>query len=319
MKGASEIPFLTPERIFMSKKVIAIIAGAAVAVIAIAVTIVAVLSKEDSYRLLKLFEFEGTGLVSREGKGEITPYANMVLESGDMVSLDTGLLTIQADDDKFIYLDPHTTIRLIATGTSENSKTSIDLIEGGITSDIRNKLSATSTYEINTPNSSMTVRGTYFHTIEYEIDGIKYTKIFCFNGAVASNIVYEDGSKSLDPVVVPEGTEIIIYDDGTRRDYLTKDPQPIDYSKLERSVLMKLKEISETTDVELSITDEELDRLLNGPYYIIFTYNGVEFGTQTVERGELVQAPFLNPSDKGGWDYDFTTPVENDTVIEWKE
>lgn len=303
----------------MNKKAVAIIAGAAVAVVAVVVTLIVVFSKGDSYRLLKLFEFEGTGYVTRASKGEITPYANMVLQSGDTISLDTGTMTIQADDDKFIYLDEHTTIKLTATGTSENSKTSIDLIEGGITSDIRNKLSADSTYEINTPNSSMTVRGTYFHTIEYEIDGIKYTKIVCFNGAVASNIVYEDGTKSPDPVVVPEGTEIIIYDDGTKRDYLINTPQPIDYSKLERNVLLKLKEISETTDVELSITDEELDRLLNGPYYITFTYKGVEFGTQTVERGDLIQVPFLNPSDKGGWQYDFNEPVEHDTTIEWKE
>ena len=83
----------------MSKKIIAIIAGAVAAITAVTVAIVALRNKEETYRLLKMFEFEGTGIVSREGKGDITPYANMVLESGDKISLDTGLLTIQADDD----------------------------------------------------------------------------------------------------------------------------------------------------------------------------------------------------------------------------
>ena len=122
----------------MNKKVIAIIAGAVVAVVAIAVALVFLLNKNDSYRLLKLFEFQGTGSVVRESKGEITPYTNMVLESGDTVSLDTGTMTIQADDDKFISLDEHTTIKLVATGTKTNSKTTIELLQGGITSDIRN-------------------------------------------------------------------------------------------------------------------------------------------------------------------------------------
>ena len=129
----------------MSKKLIAIIAGVAVAVIAIAVALVFFFTKNDSYRLLKLYEFEGIGLVTRENKGAITPYTNMVLQSGDQISLETGTMTIQADDDKFIHLDEHTKIKLVATGTSANSKTSIELLEGGITSDIRSKLSADST------------------------------------------------------------------------------------------------------------------------------------------------------------------------------
>ena len=45
----------------MSKKTIAIIAGSAVALIAVAVTLFFVIPKDKSYRLLKLFEFSGSG------------------------------------------------------------------------------------------------------------------------------------------------------------------------------------------------------------------------------------------------------------------
>ena len=283
-----------------------------------AVTLFFVIPKDKSYRLLKLFEFSGSGTVTRENKGAITPYANMVLENGDMVKLDTGVMTIQADDDKFIHLDQHTTIKLSATGTSDKSKTSIELLEGGITSDIRNKLSAESTYEVNTPNSAMSVRGTVFYTTVYEIDGVKYTKTCCFEGEVVSRLVYKNGTYSVEEVPVIKGKEVIIYDDGTTRDYLYDEPQDIDYSTLPREVLEDLKDITDINGDNLSISNEELTRLLEGPFYVTFTYKGQEFGTQIVNNGEYAQIPALSPSDKGNWDYDFKKPIDRDTTIEWK-
>lgn len=303
----------------MNKKVIATIAGVAVALIAVAVTLFFVLPKNESYRLLKMYEFDGTGTVTRAGKGDITPYANMVLESGDKISLDTGVLTIQADDDKFIHLDEHTTIQLVATGTSTNSKTSIEILEGGITSDIRNKLSADSTYEVNTPNSAMSVRGTVFYTYVYEIDGVKYTRTCCFEGEVTSRLVYKNGQYSVEEVPVIKGKEVIIYDDGTTTDYLYDEPQDIDYSTLPREVLLKLRDHIDTQGEDLSITSDEITRILEGPFYVTFTYNGQEFGTQIVNNGELAQVPALSPSETGSWDFDFKKPIDRDTTIEWKE
>ena len=303
----------------MNKKVIATIAGVAVALIAVVVALILFLPKNESYRLLKMYEFDGTGTVTRAGKGDITPYANMVLESGDKISLDTGVLTIQADDDKFIHLDEHTTIQLIATGTSANSKTSIELIEGGITSDIRNKLSADSTYEVNTPNSAMSVRGTVFYTYVYEIDGVKYTRTCCFEGEVTSRLVYKNGTYSVEEVPIIKGKEVIIYEDGTTTDYLYDEPQDIDYTTLPKEVLLDLKDHIDTQGEDLSITSNEITRILEGPFYVTFTYKGQEFGTQILNAGELAQVPALSPSENGSWDFDFTKPIDRDTTIEWKE
>lgn len=303
----------------MSKKTIAIIAGSAVALIAVAVTLFFVIPKDKSYRLLKLFEFSGSGTVTRENKGAITPYANMVLENGDTVKLDNGVMTIQADDDKFIHLDEHTTIKLNATGTSDKSKTSIELLEGGITSDIRNKLSADSTYEVNTPNSAMSVRGTVFYTFVYEIDGVKYTRICCFEGNVSTRLIYKDGTSSIEEVLVPMGKEVIIYEDQTTTDYLYVEPQDIDYSTIPEEELLELKEMIEKENKDLSITSPEIVRLLEGPYIVTFTYNKIVFGTQEVKKGELAQVPSLSPSPTGGWDFDYTKPITRDVTIEWKE
>ena len=303
----------------MNKKVIAIIVGAVVAVAAISVALFFFLNKGDSYRLLKLYEFEGYGMVTRESKGDITPYANMVLESGDTISLDTGTMTIQADDDKFISLDEHTTIKLVATGTQANSKTTIELLKGGITSDIRNKLSADSSYEINTPNSSMSVRGTVFYSFIYEVNGIKYTRVCCFEGEVETNLVYKDGTVSTEKVSVPRGKEVIIYEDGTTTDYLYAEPQDIDYNTLPEETLIELRDLIEKEGKDLSITSPEITRILEGPYTVTFTYNGQVFGTQTVNKGETAQVPSLSPAPTGSWDFIFTTPITRDTTIEWKE
>ena len=286
--------------------------------IAVAVTLFFVIPKDKSYRLLKLFEFSGSGTVTRESKGTITPYANMVLESGDTISLDSGVMTIQADDDKFIHLDQDTTIQLVATGTSSNSKTSIQILKGGITSDIRNKLSADSTYEVNTPNSAMSVRGTVFYTATYEIDGVKYTRTCCFEGEVVSRLVYKNGTYSVEEVPVLKGKEVIIYEDATTTDYLYDEPQDIDYSTLPEEVLIDLRNHIDTQGEDLSITSDEITRILEGPYYVTFTYNGQEFGTQIVNKGELAQIPALSPSETGNWDFDFKKPIDQDVTIEWK-
>ena len=303
----------------MNKKVIAIVAGSVVVLGAVGAALFFLLPKKESYRLLKMFEFSGNGVVTRESKGDITPYTNMVLESGDTISLNTGVMTIQADDDKFINLDEHTTIKLTATGTSSSSKTQIDLLEGGVTSDIRNKLSADSTYEVNTPNSAMSVRGTVFYTATYEVDGVKYTRTCCFDGEVVSRLVYKNGTYSVEEVSVLKGKEVIIYEDATTTDYLFSEPQDIDYSTLPEEVLLDLKDHIDTQGEDLSITSDEITRILEGPYYVTFTYQGQEFGTQIVNKGELAQVPALSPSETGNWDFNFKTPIDRDVTIEWKE
>ncbi len=299
----------------MKSKKIIIISAIVLAVVA-ALVVFLVLSKKDAYRILKIFEVEGQANVSREGKGDITPYANMVLESGDKVSLDTGKLSIQADEDKYIYLEENSEIQLNASGSSKNSKTSIELLKGSVTNDIKNKLSDESSYEINTPNSTMSVRGTVFFVTIYEIDGVKYTRICVFEGAVATKLVYKDGTEAENEVSVAKGKEVTIYEDGTTTDYVS-DPTDIDYNTLPDNVLELLIEINDDGK-ELSITNPEIKRILEGPYYVTFTYKGKEFGTQTVEKGKKATVPTLSPAESGGWNFDFNTPIDRDTIIEWQ-
>lgn len=300
----------------MNKKKIIIIVSAVVALVAVALVLFLEVFKKDAYRLLKVFEVDGTASVTRGDIGNIEPYDNMVLQNGDIVKLEEGLMTLQADEDKFIHLEDGTELVLNATGNSQNSKTTIELKSGAITNDIQNKLSEESTYEVNTPNSTMSVRGTMFRVVVYEQNGIKYTKISVFEGGVASYLVFKDGTVAEDEVLVEKGKEVIIYEDDKTTDYVS-DPVDIDYSQLPESVLKLLdKALKEGRD--LAVTKEEIDKYLNSVATVTFMYNGKVFGTQTVKKGDKAIQPSLAPAASGSWQFDFSKPIEENTTIEWK-
>ncbi len=287
-----------------NKKRNIIIAVSILLVIIIAVVLVLILKKDDAYRIIKVYEYEGAGLVSRDSIGDIEPYNNMVLESGDKVTLNTGDMTLKLDDDKYIYVEENTKFVLEATGTSEDSKTRIELLEGAITNDIQNKLSDESSYEINTPNSTMAVRGTTYRvTTYYDEEGVCYTKLSVFDGEVTTRLIHPDGRVSEEEVSVAKGKEVIIYEDGKVTDYLG-DVTDINYDELSDQVTQTL------IDLGYDITSSK--------HTVTFMYNGTEFGTQTVKHGECAQMPTLVPSQTGKWDFDFDTPINQDTTIEWK-
>ncbi len=296
------------------KVLIGIICG--VVIIAVGVILFFVLQKDNVYRLLKIYEVSGKALVTRDKTEKIEPYANMVLESGDRVALDEGSLTICADKDKYIYLEENTELVLNASGTAKDSKTTIELVKGAITNDIENKLSSKSSYEINTPNSTMSVRGTIYRVYIYEEDGIKYTRVSVFDGEVETRLVYSNGEISEEAVSVQKGKEVLIYDDGKVTDYVS-DPKDIDYDSLPDTVIKLLIKLTDYNR-DVSTTKSKLKKILFGPFTVKFMYNGEEFGSQEINRGEKAEVPGLQPEQEGSWNFDFSTPIKRNTTIEWE-
>ncbi len=318
----------------MNKKKKVLIISAVICVIAAAAIIILLLvNKKDSYRIIKVYEIEGEATVKRQGKGDIQVYNNMLLQSGDTISLKQGTMTLKLDDDKYVYVEENTEFELIASGSSANSKTKINLKSGAITNEITNKLSDDSAYEINTPNSTMAVRGTIFRVEIYtDDDMVTYTKISVFDGKVDTWLVYQDGSVAESSVSVSRGRETIIYEDDKNTDYLG-EPEEIDYSALPEQAIQTLIKICESGS-DIGVTTDELKQYLkengngstdaegdgeqNGSCVVTFVYNGTVFGTQTVEYGECAEVPSLMPADTGSWDFDFGTPITEDIDIEWK-
>lgn len=291
------------------------IAGATVVILAV-VVILLLNRKEAVYRIIKVFELDGKSTVTRQDIGDLDAYDNMVLESGDQVYVDSGSLTLKMDEDKYVYAEEKTRFQLEAAGTSENSKTRIRLEEGILTNEIQNKLSDESSYEVNTPNSTMSVRGTIYMVDVYEENGIRYTKVSVFEGAVATKLIYADGSVSDQEKLVEKGKEVLIYDDNSGTDYVG-EPSDIDYSALPQGVIAFLLEKA-NAGYDIGIPAEDLEKYLQGPFTVTFMYQNSVFGTQEVKKGAYAAEPSLMPAQSGAWDFDFSTPINKDTRIEWK-
>ncbi|MCQ2521250.1 MAG: FecR family protein [Lachnospiraceae bacterium] len=323
-----------------------ILIGAIAAVVIIAAVVVILLlnkGKSESYRVIKVYESQGESIVTRTAIGDITAYSNMLLESGDDVAVRDGKLTLQLDDDKFVYAEKDTNFALVASGSSQNSKTSIELKTGAITNEIQNPLSKDSSYEVNTPNSTMAVRGTVFRVeVTWDADGKPVTKLSGFQGKVDIYPIAPDGTKG-EPVSVIMGEEIIIAGEG--EDLEIGEVEEINYEELPAETLLTVYEIigetqseeiglsevveeieisvsensiSENSISENSVSENAVEEIPEGPFTVTFTYQGSTFYTVSVKGGETVSPPTLAPAPSGGWDFDFSTMIVEDTIIEWQ-
>ena len=144
----------------MNKKVLFIGSGA-LAVVAIAVALIFIFTGgSDEYRSIKVFELNGNCTVSRNGD-TLNAFKNMSLSSGDSFEVPgEGFARLKLDDDKYVYLEAGTKIELTATGTEKDSKTRVFIERGSMMTEVKRKLSATSSYDIVTPNTTMSIRGT---------------------------------------------------------------------------------------------------------------------------------------------------------------
>lgn len=256
----------------LDKKIIICICAAAM-VIAAAVSIF-LLNKEETYRSILVYEVEGTAVIAREGVGDMDAVENLYLESGDRVSVaqDSGM-RMKLDDDKYVMAEADTIFSVEAEGTDANSKTRICLEQGAITNEIQHPLSEGSQYETSTPNSVMAVRGTIYRAEIYlDENGDKNTKLCCFQGKVGTTPILPDGTYG-EEVLVPAGSELIIYSDGT-----VDSPRDITYEELPPQALQNLKSISESGQSMEGITLEDLTALTDQTA-----------GSEEAEEGELEQ------------------------------
>lgn len=164
-----------------------LIAGAvATTVVGAAVVLGVLFLGKEAYRTIAVEETNGTSIVENEKDGSTTAYEGMHLYSGDDVKVqEASDMTMLLDMDKYVYADANTHFWLEAEGNSEKSKTKIHLEEGSELNCLRTELTEGETYEVDTPNSVMAVRGTVFRvTVYYDSNGIAWTKLEVFQGGV---------------------------------------------------------------------------------------------------------------------------------------
>jgi len=168
---------------------------AAGTVVVAAVVVGILLTKEESFRTVAVEELNGTTIVTSEGKDAAEAYEGMHLYSGDDVEVQPASdMTMVLDMDKYVYAEPGTHFWLECAGSAEQSETMIHLAEGSVLNRLKDTLNAGEVYQVDTPNSTMAVRGTVFRVTVYRgEDGLVYTDLEVFEGQVQVDLKTEDG------------------------------------------------------------------------------------------------------------------------------
>lgn len=255
--------------IIMEKKAISakwigiILAVVAIVAVAAVLLITRFAGKEETYRLIQIYQLEGKATIEREGIGPMDAVENLYLNSGDRICVGDGSsMRLKLDDDKYISVEENTSLTIVAEGTAEDSRTSIHVEQGAIISELQNKLNDNSSYDVITPNSVMAVRGTVFR-VELVVDenGEIHTRVSTFQGTVESRIVSSDDNQKEIIVLVEGGKEVAIYIDEQEAAYFS-DVEEIDYETMPVQTLEFVQQIAENGTSLVNVTPEEIKVLV---------------------------------------------------------
>ena len=248
-----------------SRKKIGLIGGiSAIAVILCiaAVMIVTRNGEKEDYRDISVFDLSASATVTRDGT-TLDAYSGMKLMSGDDVKVgDDGYICLLLDGDKYVTLETGTQIRLNASGNKENSKTTIELVQGAVLNELDSKLNDDSSYELSTPVSVMAVRGTVFRAALKSEGEAVTADVMVFDGKVAAAAVLADGTVSSEENMVAAGEAANFHkaDADSDPEYTKAD---ISYEDLPADTLAAILKICESGRIpNLSISKEDLQQLI---------------------------------------------------------
>lgn len=137
-----------------------------IAIIGIFLAILAVITifiyKNNVYRLITVDSMEGTVGLNREGES-LEIFEGIHLKSEDRVNTEEASnVLLLADEDKHILAEENTGFSVTAVGNEDKGGITIDLEYGTTLITIDNKLETESSFEVHTPNTALSVRGTVF-------------------------------------------------------------------------------------------------------------------------------------------------------------
>lgn len=245
--------------VFGKNKIIFVVIG--IAVVAAVVITMVLFMQSKGYRLIKIYQVNGSAVLERENTGEMDAYENLIMQKEDLLSVaQESDVRIQMDDDKYALVEENSILNIESEGDSENSKTNLVLQQGAVTIEIQNKLSSGSTYHVTTPNAVMAVRGTVFRVaLEKDEEGKSVTKITTLEGTVAVQKKAEDGTFS-EEQLVEKGTQAIVKTENDELQIQLLDEIPNE--ELSQTALEFLMEVITEDGKELSISRETIDEII---------------------------------------------------------
>lgn len=133
-----------------------------VAVVAIVIIAFAVVMINRGHRVIKVESLEGEVELDRDSSEEDV-FEGMNLRSEDEITTgEDGLLGLLADEDKYIAAIENTCFEIISEGSAKEGRLKIKLKYGTSLIEIENKLPEGASFEVETPNAALSVRGTTF-------------------------------------------------------------------------------------------------------------------------------------------------------------
>lgn len=160
---------------------------------------------EKEYRIVKVNSFDGDVTLVRD-KEEEEVFEDMRLIPKDDCTVGSGAqLELLVDEDKHIVASENTEFKINAKGDSNKGSVKIELVKGEALFTIDNKLSEKDSFEVETSNAVLSVRGTEFRVIYDEAEGST-------NVAVLEGTVWLTAANG-EEIVLEAGDTVTVFDD----------------------------------------------------------------------------------------------------------
>jgi len=143
-----------------NKKIPVLIGVVVLIIVAIIIMIMAVTNK--GHRVIKVESFSGEVALERDASPKDI-FEDMNLKTGDTITTGAdGLIGLLVDADKNIAAIENTCFAIVSEGNEKEGALKIELKYGTSLIEIKNKLPDGSSFEVETSNASLSVRGTVF-------------------------------------------------------------------------------------------------------------------------------------------------------------
>lgn len=283
---------------FLTEHALALVIAAIAAVSVILIIIIFTLaSSGSSDRKLSIKDISGSAFILRSD-GQIPADKNTVLESGDVIITSSdGEVKLAADKDKYIYIEPDTTLYVNFTDVSEKGSVIVNISEGSAICRLDSKLPKNAAFEVRTPNAVISATGTVFRTDFSYLDtygghdAVKLTDVDCAEGTVDIQL-YDDNASPADQLMLlaaGKSARLMTCTDASRFEYLNSDT---DLYSLSESTLRSYIRISADRPLAYPSAD------LNNAYQYVMGISSDEAPTQTIlPEASATEMPVISETE----------------------
>ncbi len=243
---------------FLEENLRPLIVGLILIIVAIVfMLILSVVLGDIKLRQVKVVEISGNATIERDGALTYLN-KNAVINSGDVITTDKDCkLKIKIDDDKYICVEPNSSLYIQYTESADRGEISVNLTKGAVLNNISKKLNKSALYQVKTPNTNVTVHGTIFRVAfdfqkSYKgYSDVLITDVQNFEGEVGINLYALSGNQIDKELLLIEqkSARMITCSEISQFSYLNQD---FDIYNMNAQVLAELLKASNTRELPYS-------------------------------------------------------------------